>query len=164
MAVVNTKAANLTDLDANPPVHPDVTVNGARQRAIVDTVALAAADDDNSVYRLARVHSSWIIPSIRLFNDTITAGTDFNLGLYEVDTGAAVAESAYADAISLATASTVGVEVAYENRDINKIQQRVWQDAGLTADPNKYYDLCLKGITVGSAAGDVSVIVTYLTD
>jgi hypothetical protein len=38
-------------------------------------VEVAAADDDNSVYRFARVHSSWSLRAIWLTNDALTAGT-----------------------------------------------------------------------------------------
>jgi hypothetical protein len=75
-----------------------------------------------------------VIPSIRLYNDAITGGAAFDVGIYDLDL-AAVDDDAYASAISLASASAVGVEVAFEARDIATIGRKVWQDAGLTADP-----------------------------
>lgn len=166
MAVVNTKGVILTNIDAVPSVHPDVTINGARQRAIVDTVSVAAADDDTSVYRFARVHSSWCIPSIILFFDGITGGTSFDVGLYQIaeNGGAVVDADAYGSAINLSSANTTGLQVAFEARDIIKIQNRVWQDAGLSADPNLYYDVALTANTVGTAQGDIAMHLTYLID
>ena len=166
MAVVNTLASNLVNLDSTPPVIPAVSVNGSRCRAIVDTVSVAAADDDTSVYRLARIHSSWIIPFILVFNDAITNGTSYDLGIYQTaeNGGAVVSAQAYASAVTMASASTVGVNLAFEARDITKINNRVWQDAGLSADSNRFYDLGLGATTVGTVQGDISVFLQYLSD
>ena len=40
----------------------------------------------------------------------------------------------------------------------------MWQDVGLTTDPQSWYYLALTGDTVGTAAGDVSFDVTVLVD
>jgi hypothetical protein len=59
---------------------------------------------------------------------------------------------------------STGAEVAFEARDINAIGQKVWQDAGLSADPMSWYYLALTGDTVGTVSGDVSFDVTVLVD
>jgi hypothetical protein len=134
MAVVNTKSTLVQNFEAKPNQFSPVTLLYGRRRGIVGTVAIAAADDDGSKYVLCPVRTSWVIPSIRLYNDAITGGTGFDVGLYDLDL-AAVDDDAYASALDLAAASLVGVEVAFEARDIATIGRKVWQDAGLTADP-----------------------------
>jgi hypothetical protein len=46
----------------------------------------------------------------------------------------------------------------------DRIGQKAWQDANLTADPMSWYYLVLTGNTVGTVAGDVSFDVTVLVD
>lgn len=165
MAVVNTKSRRVSLPEATPIKPQPAILSGADLRSIVGTVEIAAADDDTSVYRICRVHSSWCIQSIRAFCDAITGGTDYDVGLYQTaeNGGAVVLVNAYADTITLATALN-GLEVAYENRNIDKIENRVWQDAGLSADPNRFYDLCFTGATVGTGAGTLSAQVVFTAE
>lgn len=166
MAVVNTLSNNITNLDSSPPVQPRVGLQGGRLRRILDTLEVAAADDDTSTYRLARVHSSWQLPEIIIFNDAITAGTSYDIGLYQTaaNGGAVVLVGAYATAIDLSSANKTGTNQAFEARDIANIQKRVWEDAGLTTDPIRFYDLVATANTVGTAAGTISVAVGYVND
>ena len=163
MAVVNTKSTEVTNLDAEPSVSLDNVLSGGRMRKRVATVEVAAADDDGSVYRLFRVHSSWSIHSIKRLCDAVTGGTAYDVGLYETadNGGAAVDDDCYASAVSMASADNAGTELAFEARDIAGVENKVWQDAGQSSDPNRYYDLCLTADTVGSAAGTISAVLGY---
>ena len=164
MAVANTKSTAVTNADATPQVMNDLNTTGARLREIVATVEVAAADDNNSVYRLARVHSSWRISSIELLNDAIASGTDFNLGLIAIaaDGGAAVDDYVYGDAISMASARVVPLDATFEARGVEKIKQEVWEDAALSSDTGVWYDIALTGIVVGTAAGTISARIKYV--
>lgn len=169
MATVNTKTNSVTNLDAVPPVLNSLLVMGGVLREQVGTVEIAAADDDTSVYRLGRVHSSWRISQISLFNDAITSGAVFDVGLYATaeDGGAAVDANAYADNISLTSASLTGTELLFEGGSavgVEDIEQAVWQNAGLSADPNCWYDIAFTGDTVGSGAGTVSLRTRYIAN
>lgn len=163
MAVVSTKSTLVQNFEAKPNQFNPASALYGRRRGIVGSVTVAASDDNGSTYSLCPVRSSWVIPSIRLFNDAITGGTGFDVGLYDTDLSA-VDDDAYASAVSLASASTVGVERAFGARDIATMGQKVWQDAGLSADPMTWYYLVLTGDTVGTASGDVSFDVTVLVD
>lgn len=165
MAVVNTKSTAVTNADATPPSMNDLNITGGRLREIVSTVEVAAADDDNSLYRVARVHSSWRISSIEIFNDAISSGTDFNLGLYATaaDGAAAVDDNVYGDAISMASARVVPLDATFEARGVELMEQEVWQDAGLSSDTGVWYDITLIGITVGTAAGTLSFRIKYVS-
>lgn len=163
MAVVSTKSTLVQNFEAKPNQFNPASSLYGRRRGIVGSVAVAASDDNGSTYSFCPVRSSWVIPSIRLFNDAITGGTGFDVGLYDLDL-AAVDDDAYASTVSLASASTTGDEVAFEARNITAMGQKVWQDAGLSADPMSWYYLVLTGDTVGTAAGDVSFDVTVIVD
>lgn len=159
MAVVNVKSASVGNADASPQVLNDLQIAGGKVKCLRATVEQGASDSDGSVYRLARVHSSWLIKSVRKFHDAITGGTSYDLGLYRTaaDGGAVVDADAYASAVSLASADAAGTQLAFEARDVANMEKKVWQDAGLSADPNLWYDLALTGNTVGAAGGTISL-------
>ncbi|MCX7354780.1 MAG: hypothetical protein NTY59_08130 [Alphaproteobacteria bacterium] len=119
MAVVNTKSVSVTNADAAPQVLNDLQIAGGKVKCLRATVEQGASDNDGSVYRLARVHSSWLMKGVRKFHDAITGGTSYDLGLYRVaaDGGAVVDADAYASTVSLASADTVGIQIGFEARD-----------------------------------------------
>lgn len=164
--VANTKSTAVTALDATPSKSNPLHLANARVYESIGTVEVAAADADNSVYRFCRVFSGWRISTIELLNDAIASGTDFNFGLWDTaeNGGAVVAENCYADAVSMASARVAPLDITFESggKDVANIEKRVYQDAGLSADPGKWYDLCAIGITVGTAAGTLSVRVRYV--
>lgn len=169
MAVVNTKTNLVTNLDATPAVMNPLYLIGGVLREQVGTVEIAAADEDTSVYRLGRVHSSWRVSQLTLFNDAITSGATFDVGLYATaaNGGAAVDANAFADNIALTSASLTGTELLNESGSVvgvEDIEQQVWQVAGLSADPNVYYDIALTGDSVGSGAGTVSLRTRYVAN
>ena len=168
MATANTLTNNVTNLDATPPVALDKRLFNGILKEQVGTVEIAAADDNGSVYRLGRVHSSWRISEMTLFNDAITSGAVFDVGLYRTaaDGGAVVDANAFADNISLTSASLTGVELMYEGGSVvgvEDVEQMVYQVAGETTDPGYWYDVCATGDTVGSGAGTVTLRIRYVT-
>jgi hypothetical protein len=158
MATVNTLTDIVSNLDSTPKVINALNLMGAVVREQVGTVEIAAADDNNSVYRVGRVHSSWRVSEIMRFNDAITTGTDYNVGLYET----AENGNLFADAISLASASAVGVNDTFEALGVENIEKTVWEALGESSDPDRWYDLAYTGITVGSGAGTLSVRTRYV--
>jgi hypothetical protein len=169
LGVANTKSTEVTNADATPQVKSDIAISHGRLHEKVATVEIAAADDAGSVYRMCRLHSSWRISEITVFCDAITSGAAYDCGLYKTaeDGGAAVDDNAYADAFTLVSGILVGTQLLFEGgsaKGIEKIEQRVYQDAGLSTDPNIWYDLCLTGDTPGSGAGTVSLRVRYVAN
>lgn len=159
MAVVNTKSTQITNADAGSVTLSDNRLLGGKVKALVATLEVAAADEDTSVYRFCRVHSSWLILGVMVYCDAITAGTSFDCGLHQTAAnGGAVADvDVFASAVDLSTAIKVGTEIRYEAADINTIGKQVYELLGLSADNNRWYDLTLTANTVGSAAGTISI-------
>ena len=158
------KSALITDQEGGPPDQDfiDPRILGGVMRQVSITVPVAAADNDADVVRLCRVRSNWSIKHIWIYNDAITAGTDYDVGLYTIDGGALVDVDAYENTVDLSSARTaVPYDAAFGTRNINLVNQQVWQDAGATTDPNIEYDLAMLANTIGSAAGDITVIVEY---
>jgi len=153
MAVVNTKTASVTAKDATPN-----TLGNPRFRTAYDggSVSIAAADDDNSVFRVCRVHSSQRIFGVFVTNDAITGGTGYDLGFYRTaaDGGAVVDSNNLVSGATHASARALPTALAFATgSDYGK---RVWEIAGLTADPNLEYDICWTATTVGSGAGTLT--------
>jgi hypothetical protein len=135
-----------TDLVTNFVAVPQV-LNSASQlhgvkRVATGTIALDAGDlSANDTVMLAPIPSNASITSIKLFNDDLDSDTTLTTDVGIYTTAVAVVDAdAYASAITdLRGAVTVGTEVAFEARNINKMGQKVWQDAGLTSDPALTY-------------------------
>jgi hypothetical protein len=158
-----------TDLVTNFVAVPQV-LNSASQlhgvkRVATGTIALAAGDlSAEDTVMLAPIPSNASITSIKLFNDDLDSGATntADVGLYNTDLSVVDAD-AYASAITdLRGAVTVGTEVAFEARNINKMGQKVWQDAGLTSDPALTYFVGIGFPAAGDQAGDLSFVIEYV--
>lgn len=158
-----------TDLVTNFVAVPQV-LNSASQlhgvkRVATGTIALAAGDlSAEDTVMLAPIPSNASITSIKLFNDDLDSGTTntADVGIYNTDLSVVDAD-AYASAITdLRGAVKTGTEVAFEARDINKMGQKVWQDAGLTSDPALTYFVGIGFPAAGDQAGDLSFVIEYV--
>jgi len=164
MGVVTTKSTRVSNADAAPRIMDMPNVNHGKIRRVTGTLEAVSGDSIASIYRLVRVHSSWSIVSIRLYCDAITTCAG-DIGLYRVSgeaSGVVVAVAAYASAQSLATAITEGTNVAFEARDVIKAGNAVYQDAGLTTDPNLWYDLAITLTAAAGSAGSIVLDVAYV--
>lgn len=151
------------DLIAGKLANP-AFISGAESQSMIFNFEVVVADDDGSIFRIAKsLNPVLIVRSITVFNDAITAGTDYDIGLYEplfdgvggniIGTGdqfaAALDMSA---AAGIATPKNGFTAVAIEN-----IQRRLYEHAGQTLvnkDPG--FDIAITANTVGSADGTIS--------
>jgi hypothetical protein len=177
--MASTKSVNITNLDASPRTLLESGSAVGKMRVFMDTVAVGATDFrlDGDVIYLAEVPSNAKIVSIKTLNDDLDSGSTslVNVGLYNGDTkfslggtdyaaDTLINEIAYANGITVFRGTdTVGTEHAFEFRNINAINNYVWEDAGLSEDPRVPLRIALtQQATVSALAGDVSVIVTYV--
>ncbi len=163
MAVVNTKSNGITNADATPMVRSARALVGAPLLSMVATLAVAAGDDDTSVYRFCRLPSNAVIMKIDLLNDAITDGTVYDVGLYQTaaNGGAVASVNCFANDVDLSSARVAPLDVLHQALDINKAEKRLWEVLALPVDSGCEYDLCLTGATVGTAAGDITLKVYY---
>jgi hypothetical protein len=161
----NANSDLVTNFVAVPQVlNPAQQLQGVK-RIAQGTIALVAGDlGANDTVMLAPIPSNASITSIKLFNDDLDSGSTntADVGLYT--TALAVVDAdAYASAITdLRAAVKTGTEVAFEARDINKMGQKVWQDAGLSSDPALTYFVGISFPAAGDTAGDLSFIIEYV--
>ena len=125
---------------------------------------VAAADDDGSTYLLIKdVPSSFVPVKAFIECDAITSGTDYDIGVYDSETGAVVTKDLLVNGQTLATASKVldGLS-AVDLADLGALKS-IAELLGLTPSTAKAkYDIVLTGNTVGSAAGDVRYLLMGL--
>ena len=128
MAVVAVNSTLITNINASPPVQNAPWAANSRERVTGAYATVTSGDSINSTYRLMTLNPLSRMVSLRLFNNAITSGA-MNVGLHRTlaDGGAAVAASAYASAISIATASLTGTELKFSARTIDQIVQQIWQ-------------------------------------
>jgi len=162
MANVNTDL--VTNFVAIPQVlNPAQQLHGVK-RVAQGTIALAAGDlSATDTVMLAPIPSNASITSIKLFNDDLDSGTTntANVGLYKQDLSVVDADAYASEITDLRSAVKTGTEVAFEARDINKMGQKVWQDAGLSSDPALTYFVGIAFPAAGDTAGDLSFIIEY---
>jgi hypothetical protein len=168
VAVVNTKSKWITNADAAPMVPSNFKFAGGFLKAATGVCAVAAADDDTSVYRFVRLPSNCRITSVMVFNDAMTGSTSWDFGVYRTarDGGAVISVALFGSAIDLsaAHAATGPLNVTYEATitDISKREKMLWELMGLATDPGYDVDVCGTANTVGSLAGNVAVDVFYV--
>lgn len=134
----------------------------------IATFEVAAADDDGSIYRLFKNLDPELIPiRIEIYNDAITLGTDYDLGLYETlsdgQGGTVVDKDIFYDGADLSSAHASGSPLdGLTTVDIANRTKRLYEHGGHTIITKKQgYDLALTANTVGSAAGTITVIVEF---
>jgi hypothetical protein len=165
MAVVTTKSTRISNAESVSQILDSVVLNQGRLRTVVGTIEAANGDSIGSKFVFCRLRSDWRAVSIKLYCDAITSGAG-DIGLYQTSAnpnngGAVAAVACYASAQSIASASVTGIECAYEAKDIANCQRQVWQDAGASADTQRWYDLVMTLTAATTAAGTVTLEVTY---
>lgn len=166
MAVANTKSTIVTNADATPVTRTPAKVMHGRLREQRATVETAAADDAGSVYRLMRVHSSWVVSQLLVGHDAITNMSTADIGLYKTaaDGGAVVDVDFFDYSVDMSSASSGMVDRTYgrTNARISDIEKPLWEQLALTSDPNIFYDIAVTATTNDpTAAVSIAAIVRY---
>jgi len=167
-------SAAVSGVYAGPPTIKNRGVYGSPEHVIKGTFEVAAGDlDVSDIIHITPLPFEAKVHSIVIFADDLdahaTPALAYDLGLYSLDhtnTFAVLDVDAYASAVTTGqAASTLGVDHAFEARDINKMGNTVIQDAGITGRPTDGYKAILSAtITTASAtpaAGTISYIVRY---
>lgn len=155
------------------PTPNNVANDGGRVRSKTGTLELVAGDlEAGDIVMLCGLPTGAIVKSIKLAADDLDSNAAptlaWNLGVFAAadDVANTKVDNVYATAITLGQAATAFTEYAYEARGIEKCGQKVWEDAGDSADPNSEYFV---GLTVSiaaatGAAGTLSFDVEYVID
>lgn len=140
------------------------SVAGNKVLSIAVTFEVAAADDDASIFKLAKLPSNAIPVRADIMSDALTAGTDWDLGFY-TEAGVAADANVLADAVDLSSGVTLPAAAnnGLSDMGIENVGKKVWELLGKTiTNKEEGYVLALTANTIGSAAGTVSVIFQYI--
>ena len=169
--MANKNTTLVSNMLALPQVASPAGTLHATKRVAMGTVALVADDlSANDTVMLAPVPSNAAIVTIKLFNDDLDSGTTntCDVGVFSESDGTftALDDDAYASAITdlRAAVTGVGTDVTFEARNIDKLGQRVWEDAGQSEDPGGHLFIGLTFDAAGNTAGDLSFVIEYVVD
>ena len=157
---------------SDPRVLNDPQLDGGRIRHVRGTMELEDSDlASGDTIELLDIPADAVIKSIKLSNDELDSGTDliFDLGLYAINSdgtlGAAKDADVYSDDDAGFQSAQTQAEYAFDERDINTAERRVFADAGDTEDEHdaQYRLVATSGETAGGAqAGTLTFEVEYL--
>lgn len=164
MAVENLKSTPITNMDASPAVLNNGNVAGAGLREVVGTKQASASASIASTYRLVRIPSNARVSQLLLSSDAFDTTGAADVGLYDINGGAVVDADFFASAVVLTTALR-NSDITFESGvfGVEDAEKMVWEGLGLSADPQKSYDVALT-LTAANGAGatpDVTLAVRY---
>jgi hypothetical protein len=130
-----------------------------RLMGFAETFEVAAADDDGSIYKLAKLGANLIPFQLKLNCDAIAGAVSYDLGLY-TEEGDAKDQDCFVAALDIHAGAAIGTEVeclaAIGVENIGS--KKVYEYAGDTeATKQEAYVLAITANTVGTAAGTISV-------
>lgn len=171
MAVVTTKSTAVTNGDAAQQTSNPQRIQGGRLREDIGVLEAVSGDSIGSVYRMVRVKSGVRISQILLSCDAITTCAG-DVGIYDipsVNSGAVIDADFFGSAVSLASA-LVNSDVTHEadaadagaGFGLADIEKPLWQALGLSADPNKLYDIAITLTAAAGSAGTVGLKARYV--
>ena len=161
-AVVAVKSTPVTNADATPAVLNKANVDGGRVRQKRGVATAANGDSIASTYRFCRIKSNDLVSKVLLDNATWGAACTMDIGLYQTaaNGGAVVDADLFAAAVDMNTANRA-LDVTRESGIITvaNMEKRVWELLGLSADPQRDYDVAGTLVAAAAAAGAMCVTV-----
>ena len=157
----------LADAEADKLVNPAFNGKGELYAATA-IVNIDSGDDDASVFRLFRsINSDFIPKEILITNDALTSGTDFELGLYEPNSGVLVDIDILMGTTDMSSGRAEGSGVSGLSAiSLANTQKKLFELVGQTVGPNgtkdPTFDIVLTANTIGSTTGVIVVKATFL--
>lgn len=160
---MTTKSLIIQNFEASPRVFTPPYLYGGTVRSAVETLEVAAADNDGKLFMFFPVWSHYRVERLLLWNDAITGGTAYHCGLV-TPAGATVVASSdqlFATSVDCSSARVAPLDITFEALNIDRTRQRIWELLGLSRDPGAMYYLAMTGATVGTAAGTLTLCMQY---
>lgn len=165
MALENLKSTHIANATATPVVLNTAALGaGAQLHESAGTVTVSAAANAGSTYRMCRVPSNARASQVLLSNASSGAAGAADVGIYQTnDNGGAVVDAAlFGSAVAL-TAAQNNVDVTYESGQytLAESEDPLWKVLGLTADPQREYDVVVTITTAPSNAAALNLKVRF---
>jgi hypothetical protein len=145
MTIVDRNSTAIANAVASPRVLNDPQRSGGNLKEVVAVITSAADDTAASVGRFFRVPSNARVSYLGLTAADATTAGAIDIGLYDINDGAAVDADFFVSALDLtggpmseATDQKGESAVSYTTANMEKM---IWELLGLSADPVKEYDV-----------------------
>lgn len=137
----------ITNATAVPRVPNNAAVSGGRMMEGIGVVTPAADQADDTIMRCVRVPSNARITEILIDAADATTAGKVDCGVYQTDEngGAVVDRDLFADAFDLTGGPFRNTDITRESAQytIAESEKPLWDALGLSADPQREYDICL---------------------
>jgi hypothetical protein len=163
-AVVAVSSAPITNTNAIPVVLNRANIARGRILHSRGYCALVSGDSIGSTYRFTRIKSNDLVQAVLLDCDAVTTcAADFGLYQTAPNGGAVVDADFFASAQSLASALRA-TDITRESGVITlaNMEKRVWELLGLSADPQREYDVAATLTAAAGSAGNVTLQVNVV--
>lgn len=160
MAVVTVKSAEITNRDATPRTPNNSRVQGGEVRHARAVNAIANGDSATSKYIYFSLPSNALVTTVRVTSPDIGTTTTGDIGLYDTTAngGAVVDADFFTAAFSLKDGAVKESPVTHDNvLTAANGEKTLWEALGLSADPQKDYDVVLTLVGAADAAGSVLI-------
>lgn len=144
------------------------STQGSRLLGVSTTFAVAAADDDGSIFRvIPNIPATAVLRSLRISCDALTGSTAWNVGLYKPGVGNGVAKTSGGSSLVALLASGLNLSAGYSRIlgldglsavSIADCTKSLWElGSQLINSRDQAFDIALTATTIGSGAGNVLV-------
>lgn len=164
--MANLSSTLISNITATPTVinSPNSGASGEVNNTYA-AIAVGTSEDTGNVLRFVRVPSNCRVSSIQLFSDALGGTTAADIGLYQTaeNGGAVVDADHFGSAVSLVN-KVGGTEQAFESgvNTVADIGLPLWSALGLTADPQREYDVAMTLTADVTTPGSIGLKVEFV--
>ena len=141
------KSAYITNATATPQVKTNAVVSAGVLKEAVGVVTPAADQADDTIMRCCRVPSNARVSQILINAADATTAGKVDCGVYQTDDngGAVVDRDLFAGAFDLSGGPFANNDITFNSGEytIAESEKMLWEVLGLSADPQREYDICL---------------------
>jgi hypothetical protein len=147
---------------ASPKVFTNSNQSAGRMFSAKSVATVSATQASGDTIRMVRVPSNARIDAVLLTTGDATTAGAINIGVWQtVDNGGAVADAdLFASALALTGGPFTRSDQTWESGEYTYAESclPLWQVLGLTADPNREYDIVAQVSTTGDGMGTTMVL------
>ena len=142
------KSAFITNATATPRVATNAVISHGILNEGVGVCTPAADQADDSIMRFVRVPSNARVSQITISAADATTAGKVDCGVFQTEDygGAVVDRDLFASAFDLSGGPYSNQDITFESGEytLAESEKMLWQVLGLSADPNREYDICLQ--------------------
>ena len=160
MATVN--STWITNAVATPVVATNSNKSAGRVRSAKSAATVSATQTSGDIIKMVRVPSNARIDAVLLTTADATTAGAVDIGVYQTaDNGGAVVDAdLFASALALTGGPFTNSDQTFESGEYTYAESclPLWEVLGLSADPNRDYDIAATVTTTGNGMGTVFVL------